>query len=426
MFNLRSLDLNLLTVFEAIYELGTVGGAAERLALSQSATSHALSRLREACNDDLFVRARQGLTPTPVAEAMYPTINQALEALRAGLGEARGFDPTRSQRQLRISIPHPMGPFYALDLRAAAAAVAPGISLTFDTVSLPVDLEDKLRDGVLDIAIDWLPVASDPFVNTRLFDDRLVLVARSDHPSVSQELTTKELLKLEFVTPHRHGEIERLPRAISELYKLGLKVAVRVSELLEIPTVVASTDLLGIARWQSAITQRAHDRSDAARTTLLTFANRRPHILGERRFRFFVFGFAGRFGAARRSKSPSGSPVVRNAKRLSAANASDGDTLGRSVSISATRLPRTASRIRHSIREDGRKRDFLPRSGGLAIWASNLGSARTEVGPGGGHERGDSPPAGSIRACTNASSKCLAPSRTARARSIEWRRSVRV
>jgi hypothetical protein len=46
MFNLRSLDLNLLTVFEAIYEIGTVSAAADRLALSQSATSHALSRLK--------------------------------------------------------------------------------------------------------------------------------------------------------------------------------------------------------------------------------------------------------------------------------------------------------------------------------------------------------------------------------------------
>jgi DNA-binding transcriptional LysR family regulator len=156
MFNLRSLDHNLLTVFEAIYELGSVGGAADRLAHSQSATSHALSRLREACNDDLFVRARQGLAPTPVAKAMYPTINQALAALRASLQEASGFDPSRSQRQFRVSIPHPMGPFYALDLRAAAAAVAPGIVLIFDTVSLPVDLEDKLRDGNMDIAIDWL------------------------------------------------------------------------------------------------------------------------------------------------------------------------------------------------------------------------------------------------------------------------------
>ena len=72
MFNLRRLDLNLLTVFEAIYELGTVSAAAERIALSQSATSHALSRLREACNDELFVRAPQDLSPTPVAQAMYP------------------------------------------------------------------------------------------------------------------------------------------------------------------------------------------------------------------------------------------------------------------------------------------------------------------------------------------------------------------
>ena len=100
MFNLRSLDLNLLTVFEAIYELGTVSGAADHLALSQSATSHALSRLREACRDDLFVRTRQGLSPTPVAKEMYPAIKQALDALRASLAEASGFDPARSQRQL--------------------------------------------------------------------------------------------------------------------------------------------------------------------------------------------------------------------------------------------------------------------------------------------------------------------------------------
>ena len=65
MINLRSLDLNLLTVFEAIYEIGTVTGAGSRLALSKSATSHALSRLREACGDELFVRAGQGSGADP-------------------------------------------------------------------------------------------------------------------------------------------------------------------------------------------------------------------------------------------------------------------------------------------------------------------------------------------------------------------------
>ena len=246
MFNLRSLDLNLLTVFEAIYELGTVSSAADRLALSQSATSHALSRLRDVCKDDLFVRARQGLSPTPAAQEMYPAIKPALDALRATLAEASGFDPSTSQRRFRISIPHPMGPFYSVALRAAVVAVAPDIALTFDTVSRPLGLEESLRDGVVDIAIDWLPVELDPFVNRKLFDDRLVLLARAGHPSVDGGVTIEVLRKVEFVTIHHRRAADHAPLAIREFLKLGIPEAVHVSELLEVPALVACTDLVGV------------------------------------------------------------------------------------------------------------------------------------------------------------------------------------
>jgi DNA-binding transcriptional LysR family regulator len=177
---------------------------------------------------------------------MYPAIKQALDALRATLAEASGFDPGTSQRRFRISVPHPMGPFYALDLLKAAAAIAPGIVLTFDTVSRPVDLEDNLREGIVDIAIDWLPAELDPFINTKLFDDRLILVARGGHPSINAAVTLDDLLKAEFVGPHRRREIDHLPKALREFDKLGVHETVRVSELLEMPTVVASTDLLAI------------------------------------------------------------------------------------------------------------------------------------------------------------------------------------
>ena len=246
MFNLRSLDLNLLTVFEAIYELGTVSGAADRLALSQSAASHALARLRDTCKDDLFVRARQGLSPTPVAQEMYPAIKQALDVLRATLAEASGFDPGTSQRRFRISIPHPMGPFYSLAVRAAVATAAPSVVVTFDTVSRPVDLEENLRDGIVDLAIDWLPIELDPFINGKLFDDRGVLLARRGHPSVDVGVTLEDLRKAEFVTIHHRREAAHTPLAIREFLKLGLNEAVHVSELLEIPALVATTDLVGI------------------------------------------------------------------------------------------------------------------------------------------------------------------------------------
>lgn len=195
MFNLRNLDLNLLTVFEAVYELGSASRAADRLALSQSATSHALARLREACGEELFVRGREGLSPTPVARTLYPPIKQALEALRSSLAEATGFDPAQSKRHFRISIPHPWGPFYALALRAAVAIVAPAIALRFDTVTSPVGLEDDLHDGNVDLAIDWLPIEWEPYVNRKLFDDRLVLLARRDHPIAKAGATLENLGK---------------------------------------------------------------------------------------------------------------------------------------------------------------------------------------------------------------------------------------
>jgi DNA-binding transcriptional LysR family regulator len=177
---------------------------------------------------------------------MYPAIKQALDALRTTLAEASGFDPGTSQRRFRISIPHPMGPFYLLALRAAVAAAAPSIVLTFDTVSRPLDLEESLRDGIVDVAIDWLPIESDPFINSKLFDDRLVLVARRGHPSIDESVTMENLRNAEFVTLHYRREIEYEPSAIRELRKLGIGDVVHVSEVLEIPTIVASTDLVGV------------------------------------------------------------------------------------------------------------------------------------------------------------------------------------
>ena len=83
-------------------------------------------------------------------------------------------------------------------------------------------------------------------INRKLFDDRLVLVARRGHPSINAAVTFDDLLKAGFVGPHRRREINHLPQALQEFYKLGVREAVHVSELLEIPTVVASTDLVGV------------------------------------------------------------------------------------------------------------------------------------------------------------------------------------
>ena len=65
-------DLNLLPVFDAVYRSRSVRLAAEELAMSTSALSHALSRLRSALNDPLFYREGHRMCPSVYASQLAP------------------------------------------------------------------------------------------------------------------------------------------------------------------------------------------------------------------------------------------------------------------------------------------------------------------------------------------------------------------
>ncbi len=68
--NFATFDLNLLRVLDAVFREGSTVKAAEKLALSQSAVSGALSRLRHALGDPLFVRQGNRLVATDYAAGL--------------------------------------------------------------------------------------------------------------------------------------------------------------------------------------------------------------------------------------------------------------------------------------------------------------------------------------------------------------------
>src|SRR5260370_9914554 len=92
------LDLNLLRVFDAVMEEGSVLRAGQRICLSQSAVSHALARLREMLDDELFIRTATGMQPTARALTMAPLIRAAWKSLEAAIGHPR-FEPGRSTKR---------------------------------------------------------------------------------------------------------------------------------------------------------------------------------------------------------------------------------------------------------------------------------------------------------------------------------------
>lgn len=246
MLNLRAVDLNLLPVFEAVYEERNLSQAAQRLAMTQPAVSHALTRLRALCNDDLFVRRSHGVEPTPVADQVYANVRGALGAVREAVWERRTFDPLRSSRKFFITIPHPMGPLIAIRLRERLAGIAPGVELQFSTRSRPVELERHMREGRVDLAVDWVIPLGKQFRSTALFVDALVAVARSGHPALRRVRSVKDLQRGAFVTLRPRTEPGESVAGIEQWSRLRLPFVLEVSELLEVFLVAGQSDLFGL------------------------------------------------------------------------------------------------------------------------------------------------------------------------------------
>ena len=97
------IDINLYPLFIAIYEQKNISKAAQILCISQSAASHALQRLRQHLQDDLFVRAGSKMLPTPFAEQIYQPIKSALFSIQNISKQKQKFDPSLIQT-LKIAV----------------------------------------------------------------------------------------------------------------------------------------------------------------------------------------------------------------------------------------------------------------------------------------------------------------------------------
>ncbi len=131
LLDIRKLDLNLATVFVALWHERSVTRAAERLALSQAAVSSALGRLRRATDDPLFVRTRGQMTPTPRAQAIAPVLEAHLGGLAACLRRDDAFDPAHSTRRFVVGASDDYELALGPDLLRRVRAAAPQVTIAF-------------------------------------------------------------------------------------------------------------------------------------------------------------------------------------------------------------------------------------------------------------------------------------------------------
>lgn len=243
---LRRLDLNLLLTFDALYRHRTVTFAAGELAISPSAFSHALGRLREALNDELFIRQGNRMHPTQRADLLAGSVAQSLQLLSEQLGQWEPFDPASSQRTFVLAATDYTAFEMLPNLISHLQSVAPGLCLRVVYSDRKVCIED-LASGLTDFALgygedrDALPAGID---SETWLTDEYVLVASQHHPRIQQapDLPTYLAERHGVVTPW--GESRGVVDLV--LQGMGLKrdVALHLPSVMVAPFVIAGSELL--------------------------------------------------------------------------------------------------------------------------------------------------------------------------------------
>ncbi|MDB5427937.1 MAG: Transcriptional regulator, LysR family [Phenylobacterium sp.] len=241
--NWRSIDLNLLVVFDAVMRERSVTRAGRLIGMSQPAMSHALNRLRHMLGDELFVRTPNGMTPTPRAERLARPLRNALSDVQFAL-EPPAFDPQTSQRSFAIALNNLAAVVLGPPLVTATCGGAPGVRLDMRP-SGTLDIPDLLDRGDIDLAIGALESPGERFVSELLLEDPFVLVMRCGHPAGRRKLSAGTLAELPYLEISSSGEdIAFLDRWLQER-GLTRRVVVR-APYVSACMILATSDLVTV------------------------------------------------------------------------------------------------------------------------------------------------------------------------------------
>lgn len=247
--NINTLDLNLLLVFDAVQRTHSTTIAGEQIGVTQSAVSNALRRLRDAFDDELFVRTECGMMPTPKAQAMAGPIQAALQQIRQVVENRGSFDARASTRHFRIAVSDIGQMWLVPQLMQELHELAPGATL--ETVSLirhgTVQL---MSSGEVDLAIGVLLPLGAGYFRQRLRTLRFVCIARRDHPDIRGTLSVEQMLRASYIEYHPTGGTfsvfaDRADGLFAER-RMHRRVALKLAHLTGIDRAVAGSDLIAV------------------------------------------------------------------------------------------------------------------------------------------------------------------------------------
>lgn len=249
MISFDRIDLNLLSLMIEIHDKGSVSRAGRKLGLSQPASSNALARLRHSLGDPLFVRGKDGMVPTALAERIVPHIRTHLAGISAALAEASEFDPATSTRTFRLSLSGLGEQTFLPPLARRVFADAPNVRLENVSSSL-ADLPGVLSDRDADVAIGILDLKDKAVCETHLFDEVYRAVGTPARPQASAEALELKNKRIILVAPSA-TYAEDLEWVLAK-HGLSDNICVRLRHFGALPDMLGALDAVAIVPGQFA------------------------------------------------------------------------------------------------------------------------------------------------------------------------------
>jgi DNA-binding transcriptional LysR family regulator len=245
MVNLRNFDLNLLVIFRAIMNRGSIAGAAEEIGLSPSAVSHALARLRVMLNDELFFRTADGVSPTDRARELNSDIERGLGFISTAISLQHQFVPAEANRVFTMQVADYVSGFLLPRLAERLQVEAPGVSIDI----LPFSITAESVWDRVDMQVRLTPGRLQPEMvrSQRLLADEIVVLMRRDHPRAGEPMTAELYAELPHVKLSQSATGTTVIDDALAARGLRRHMAMTVASWFEIPDIVANSDLIAIA-----------------------------------------------------------------------------------------------------------------------------------------------------------------------------------
>ncbi len=239
----REIDLNLLVVFQEVFQEKQISAVAKKLGLSQPAVSNALARLRRSFGDELFVRTALGMQPTPLAEQLAEPISAALEQVSRALNRHEHFDAAASQRSFTIAMTDVGEVYFMPVLVEKCRQFAPQIKISTVRAS-SLDLKAEMEAGRVDLAIGAFDNVSGALYQRRLFKQEYVCMFRNGHPLAAAKISLKDFLAARhLIVASTESPYDSINQSLE---KAGIKAASQFSvpHFVAVPYIVSTADLL--------------------------------------------------------------------------------------------------------------------------------------------------------------------------------------